>query len=92
MKYTAGALISSIFILTSCVVVPNPGGGVALIPILPTIVELEIGQPYYAQSGYQYYYSDERWQYSNSRNGPWRELPRSHWPRQTRWKGHHYPH
>jgi len=79
-------LIPAVFLLASCVVAPRRGGGVAIIPILPVVVELEVERPYYAQSGYHYYYSNDRWQYSETRTGPWRELPRSHWPRQTRWR------
>jgi len=58
-----------------------------VIPILPVILELDVDQPYYEQSGYHYFYSNDRWYYSDSRNGARRELPRSHWPRETRWRG-----
>jgi hypothetical protein len=57
-------------------------------PALPGYVELEIGYPYYHQHGYYYYYDNSRWLYSNSRSGPWMDLPRSHYPKETRFKGH----
>ena len=77
----------STLLLTACVVTSRPGGGVQIIPILPTLVEMDVDAPYYEQSGYYYYYSNDRWQYATTRNGPWLELPRSHWPRETRWRG-----
>jgi len=89
MKSRLILLGASFFILTSCVVSPRRGGGVEVVPFLPVVLELDAGQPYYEQNGYHYHYSDDRWQYSTSRNGPWMELPRSHWPRETRWRDRH---
>ena len=77
MKSKALVLLSSAFILTACVVAPRRGGGVEVVPILPVLVELDVGQPYYAQGGYQYFYSDERWRYATSRNGPWMDYSRA---------------
>ena len=88
MKAKLVVLISSAFILTACMVAPRRGGGLEIIPILPVTVELEVEQPYYVQGGYHYFYSNDRWHYATSRNGPWAELPRSHWPRETKWRGH----
>jgi hypothetical protein len=84
-------LMSSVFILTACMVRSTPGGGVEVIPILPTIVELDldVSEPYYEHNGYHYFYTNERWYYSNSRGGHRSELPRSHWPRETRRRGGH---
>ncbi len=87
MKSKLVILLSSAFILTSCVVAHRRGGGVEIIPILPAVLELDVDQPYYTQDGYYYYYTNDRWQYSRSRSGPWAELPRSHWPHETRWRG-----
>jgi hypothetical protein len=73
-------------------VTPGPGGyGVEVAPALPAVVELG-PEPYYQQYGYFYYYHNDVWHYSQSRNGPWNELPRSHWPRETRHEGrvHHH--
>ena len=71
------------FMLTACVVAPvSPGYEVA--PPLPAVIELDVAQPYYYQSGYHYFYQNDRWHYSKARNGPWTELPRSHWPREIR--------
>lgn len=73
------------FMLTACLVSPGPGGyGVEIAPPLPAVVEVDVAQPYYYQSGYHYFYQNDRWQYSRSRSGPWTELPRSHWPKEIR--------
>ncbi|MDP1918660.1 MAG: hypothetical protein Q8L14_20595 [Myxococcales bacterium] len=80
-------LMSAVFMFSACVVAPRHGGGLTIIPILPTIVEID-DDAYYAQGGYHYFYSDDRWYYSDSRNGRRSELPRSHWPRETRRRGH----
>jgi hypothetical protein len=75
------------FLLSACVVAPaDHGRGVVLAPALPLIVELDV-EPFYYQRGYHYYYSNNSWRYSNSRSGPWTDLPRSHYPRETRFKG-----
>ncbi|GFE56246.1 hypothetical protein [Geobacter sp. AOG1] len=76
------------FMLTACVVTPGPGGyGVEVAPALPAVIELDVAQPYYYQSGYYYFYQGDRWNYSRSRSGPWAELPRSHWPKEIRQRG-----
>jgi hypothetical protein len=80
------ALASSMALLTACVVAHRPGGGVEVIPILPFVVEIG-DDDYYQQDGYHYHYSNDRWYYSNSRDGARRELPRSHWPKETRRRG-----
>lgn len=86
MKNKVVVLMSSILMLSACIVVPRQGGGLTLIPILPAIVELD-GDSHYVHGGYHYFYADERWYYSNTRNGQRSELPRSHWPRETRRRG-----
>ena len=63
MKSKLVILLSSAFILTSCVVAHRRGGGLEIIPILPTVLELDVEQPYYTQDGYYYYYTDDRWRY-----------------------------
>lgn len=69
----------------SCVATVGPqGAGVAIAPPLPTTVELV--DPYYTYGGYFYYYDHDRWYYSHSRGGPWIDLPREHYPRETRFK------
>lgn len=90
MKSRLILLASAVTLLTSCVVAHQPGGGVEVIPILPIMVELD-DDNYYEQGGYYYYYSNDSWQYSTSRNGRRSELPRSHWPKETRrrGRGHH---
>jgi hypothetical protein len=74
-------------LLGACVVAPAEHGyGTVIAPALPVYVELST-EPYYYQSGYHYYYNNSRWQYSNSRSGPWTDLPRDHYPKETRYKG-----
>ena len=74
-------------LLTACVVAPGPRGyGMVVAPALP--VTVEIGpEPYFYQRGYYYYYNNDRWSYSNKKSGPWTDLPRSHYPREVRFKG-----
>ena len=78
-------------VLSACVVAPvgrGPGIGIGIgiaVPTLPLIVELG-SDPYYYQGGYTYYYDNSRWRYSDSRAGPWVDLPRSHYPRETRFR------
>lgn len=75
-------------ILSACVASPDyRSGGVVVAPVLPVVVRLG-GDPYYYHSGYHYYYNNNIWRYSNARNGPWTNLPRSHYPRETRFYGH----
>ena len=74
-------------LLSACVVAPaGHGSGMIVAPALPLVVELGV-EPYYYQGGYYYYYDNSRWLYSNSRSGPWADLPRSHYPKETRFKG-----
>jgi hypothetical protein len=74
-------------VLSACVVVPaRHGPGMVLAPALPAVVELGV-EPYYYQRGYYYYYDNSRWRYSQSRSGPWTDLPKSHYPKETRFKG-----
>lgn len=74
-------------VLNACVLVPaDHRPGMVLAPALPAVVELGV-DPYYYQSGYYYYYDNSRWRYSRSRSGPWTDLPRSHYPRETRFRG-----
>jgi hypothetical protein len=69
-----------------CVFTPGPDYGDDMAPPLPSTVYLDSG-PYYQHGNYHYRYEGERWHYSKDRNGPWRELPRSHWPKEVRHGG-----
>ena len=80
----------SLMILSACMVTSRPGGGVEIIPILPAIVELDV-EGHYTHQGYHYFYAGDRWYYSNSLRGQRSELPRSHWPRETRRAGENRP-
>lgn len=73
--------------LSGCVIAPpgRVGFGVR-VPALPVVVELG-SEPYYVHGGYTYFYDNDRWRYADSRAGPWVELPRSHYPRETRYRG-----
>jgi hypothetical protein len=88
MKTKLVVPLFSILILASCMVAPTRGGGLQIIPILPTVVEVDSDDYYYTQGGYHYFYNNERWYYSDSRNGRRSELPRSHWPKETRRRGY----
>jgi hypothetical protein len=77
----------TVLVLSACVV--TPADRVVVAPPLPVIVELDT-EPYYHYRGYYYYYDNQYWRYSTSRSGPWVELPRSHYPKETRFKGHRH--
>lgn len=73
-------------LLSACLIAPAGRGSARVVaPPLPLIVELDV-EPYFYQSGYYYYYDNNRWRYSNSRSGPWADLPRSHYPKRTKFK------
>lgn len=75
------------FLLAGCILTAERRGrGVTLVPALPKIVVLEV-EPYFQQGDFFYYYQDNRWSYSNSRGGPWVELPRDRYPHEVRFKG-----
>ena len=77
-------LVPILLLLDSgCLVEPRRGGGLEVIPALPAVVEVG-PDAYYAYGGYHYFYDQDRWYYATSREGPRRELPRTHWPRETR--------
>ena len=87
MKNVLLPVLLAVFLLVGCMVVPGRrGAGVVVVPPLPSIVVLE-EEPYYYHSGYYYYYQNDRWSYSNSRSGPWVELPRDRYPKEVRFKG-----
>ena len=69
--------------LAGCFVAPRPGGGVEVVPFLPAVVEID-ADSHYEYNGYHYFYANDGWYYSDSRNGPRRQLPRSQWPHETR--------
>ncbi|NTV12311.1 MAG: hypothetical protein HGA96_00005 [Desulfobulbaceae bacterium] len=60
-------------------------------PVLPAIVVLE-DEPYYAQGGFYYHYTDDRWLYAQSKSGPWADLPRDHYPKEVRHRGRDQQH
>lgn len=88
-------LVSSALLFGGCVVAPDPYyenygpyQGVVVAPALPEVVVLG-DRPYYYHRGYHYFYDDDRWYYSRNQRDHWRQLPKSHWPRDTRY--HHRP-
>lgn len=88
MKKTGYGLVFAalILVLAACVMVPaQHGEGVVIAPALPAVVELV--DPYYSYGGFIYYYHGDRWSYSKSRSGPWNDLPRDRYPRETRFRG-----
>ena len=81
------AVLLGVFLFAGCVVGPGPrGSGIVVVPALPSIVVFE-SEPYYYQDGYHYHYQSDRWYYSNSRSGPWAELPRDRYPNEVRYRG-----
>jgi len=87
MKYLVLVGLFVACTLTACMVSPGPpgyGGGVTVSP-LPAVVVLD-AEPYYHQNDYYYFYQNNSWRYSRSRGGPWADLPRSHWPKEVRYK------
>ena len=87
MKRLLVAALLATFLFAGCVVSPgHRGSGVVVVPALPSIVVLE-EEPYYYHGGYHYFYQNDRWSYSRSRSGPWVELPRDRYPKETRFKG-----
>ncbi len=86
MKTISLAVLFGVFLLAGCVVRSGYRGEAVIVPALPSIVVLE-EEPYYHHGGYYYYYRGDSWSYSNSRSGPWVELPRDRYPKEVRFKG-----
>jgi hypothetical protein len=86
MHRTLYAALLAALLLPACYVVPaHRGPDYVVAPALPVIVELGV-TPYYYHSGFYYYYHDHRWSYSHARTGPWKALPRDHYPREIRFR------
>ena len=90
MKRTLIATIVLVSMLTAGTVMSMSRRGPSVdvsvsIPLLPPVVVLE-DEPYYFQDGYYYHYDNNRWFYAKSKRGPWADLPRSHYPREVRFK------
>lgn len=84
-KLLLGMIVLS-FACTACVATVGPHGtSVAIAPPLPLIVELDT--PYYTYQGYNYYYNNSQWYYSQGPASQWVELPRDRHPRETRPRG-----
>lgn len=86
MKTSRVAVLFALCVVTACVVTPGPpGSGSITVTPLPAVVELG-PEPYYYQQGYYYFYQNNSWRYSQSRRGPWTDLPRSYWPKEIRYR------
>ena len=86
MKKFLFTIVLSVVMLASCAAYVGPhGAGVAIAPPLP--VSEELVDPYYVYGGYHYYYHDDRWYYSESKAGRWKDLPRDRYPKEVRYKG-----
>ena len=79
-------LLLPALLFVGCQVLARPGGGLEVVPVLPAVVEIG-DDAYYTQGGYHYFYTGDSWFYATSRDGERHELPRSHWPRETRRRG-----
>ena len=88
MKKAALIVLCGAFLLPGCLMYAGPdGSGVAVVPPLPAIVELDL-EPLFFHSGFFYHYHDDHnWSYSHSRGGPWNPLPPGHYPKEVKWKG-----
>jgi len=95
MKSVLALFLVAVFAVTGCVVVPDRRGhhgpAVLIVPPLPPVVVLE-DEPFYFYEGYHYHYRDNGWYYSKSRRGPWKALPRDHYPGKVRFKGKRWKH
>ena len=86
MKKLSIAVLSALFLFAGCAVGTGyRGSDVVVVPALPSVVVFDT-EPYYYHSGYHYHYQGNRWYYSNSRSGPWTELPRDRYPKEVRFK------
>jgi hypothetical protein len=94
MKKSMLLTLVSAFLFIGCAIGFGRHGNLVIVPALPVTVEVDSDQ-YYYQDGYYYHYDGNVWFYSEHREGPWRDLPRSHYPREVRYKGrddHHGDH
>jgi hypothetical protein len=93
MKKILIPTIVMVFLLMACTVMAmgrHPGAKVVVtIPALPHIVVME-QEPYYYHQGYHYHYTNDRWYYSKSKSGPWKDLPRSHYAKEVKYKKEHW--
>jgi len=80
------AVLLAAILLAACAVRTGYRGEAIIVPALPSIVVLE-EEPYYFYNNYHYHYRNDRWYYSNSRSGPWTDLPRDRYPKEVRFKG-----
>jgi len=79
-------ITAAAFVCISCAASIGPhGANISIAPPLPVTVELY--DPYYSQAGYYYYYNSNIWYYSQSKSGPWIDLPRDRYPREVRYRG-----
>jgi len=86
MKKLSLALLLAALLCAACIMTAGPhGAGIAIAPPLPIVVELN--DPYYEHGGYHYYHNNDQWYYSQSRGGPWVNLPRDRYPKEVRYKG-----
>jgi hypothetical protein len=86
---TAIGIVSLLLLVAGCSIGfggRHEGGSITIVPALPATVEIDQDQ-YYSQNGYYYRYQGNVWVYSQSREGPWMDLPRDHYPREVRYKG-----
>jgi hypothetical protein len=88
MKRKMIVVLISAFFVTGCAIgFGRHGEGLVIVPALPATVELDADQHYY-QNGYYYNYQGNAWLYSESREGPWLQLPRNRYPREVHYRNH----
>jgi hypothetical protein len=88
MKNRVIVTLISALLVTGCTIGWGGGRGgesVSIVPALPATIEMDANQPYY-QNGYYYSHRGTGWYYSQSRDGSWSRLPRSHYPREVHYR------
>ena len=85
MKKILIVTIFSAFLFGGCAIgfLGGPHGHMIIAPALPVTVELDADN-YYVSDGYYYVFRNDVWFYSDSREGPWERLPKSHYPHEVR--------
>ena len=85
MKKILMVTIFSALLFGGCAIGLRGGshGQLIIAPALPVVVDLDADN-YYVGNGYYYVFRNDVWFYSDSREGPWDRLPKSHYPHEVR--------
>jgi hypothetical protein len=80
--------IMGAFVFSGCMMELRHHGAVLEIAPLPEVIEFEAPPYNYYRDGYYFFLQNDHWFYSRSESGPWAPLPRSHYPKEVRFKVH----